>query len=164
MLGEDYMVKVALANRVKEKNCLNCDSTFVLLISGPGSTKQKYCSSCETTYGDKLYPSYRKWETSEAGRKYMKEYHATNKAKYKKLVFDHYGWSCNCCSEKTIEFLSIDHVYGGGSKQRRENNIRGLKLYKKIISENYPDEYQILCMNCNFGKKITEGLCPHKLV
>jgi hypothetical protein len=26
---------------------------------------------------------------------------------------------------------------------------------------NYPEGFQILCMNCQFGKRMNNGVCPH---
>lgn len=26
---------------------------------------------------------------------------------------------------------------------------------------NYPEGYQVLCYNCNCGKSINNGICPH---
>jgi len=40
-------------------------------------------------------------------------------------VIEHYGGKCECCGEEHMEFLSIDHVKGGGTKERRDNNKRG---------------------------------------
>lgn len=86
-----------------------------------------------------------------------------DKLKYKVLA--HYGQKCNCCGEIMLKFLTIDHVNNDGNKDRQGKNkyrISGWFLYKKIIKENFPDTYQILCMNCNFGKRMNNGICPHK--
>ena len=66
---------------------------------------------------------------------------------------------CNCCGEKEIQFLSIDHINGGGFKHKKEI---GGNLYNWLIQNNYPGGFQVLCMNCNFGKAICK-ICPHKL-
>lgn len=60
-----------------------------------------------------------------------------------------------------IEFLTIDHIHGGGRRER-ETTLRGLKFYRWLIANNFPrDRYRLLCMNCNFshGKY---GYCPHQ--
>ena len=36
----------------------------------------------------------------------------------KKQIFDIYGWICNCCGEKNPKFLTIDHVFNDGFKDR----------------------------------------------
>ena len=75
-------------------------------------------------------------------------------------VIEYYGGRCNCCGEKDIRFLSIDHINNDGAKHRK--SINGNNLYVWIINNNYPEELQVLCWNCNCGKRINNGICPHK--
>ncbi len=35
-------------------------------------------------------------------------------------------------------------------------------LYRWIIKNNFPEEFQILCFNCNSGRHINGGICPHE--
>ena len=70
-----------------------------------------------------------------------------------------YGGKCVCCGETIIEFLTIDHINGGGTKHRKE--VVGGRLYDWLIKNNFPEGYQILCMNCNMAEGIFGG-CPHK--
>ena len=69
---------------------------------------------------------------------------------------------CNCCGESTIRLLTIDHINGGGNKERRIQRRNQKDYYKSIVDRNYPDTYQILCYNCNCGRAINNGVCPHK--
>lgn len=89
----------------------------------------------------------------------MKAYY--NLAKLK--VFDYYGNICNCCGEDEIFFLTIDHVNNDGNTERWRHGqkIGGKNLYVKIVSSGFPETYQLLCMNCNFGKRMNNGICPH---
>jgi len=66
---------------------------------------------------------------------------------------------CQCCNESMLEFLSIDHIIP--IAQTKEKRMHGIQLYNSIIKNNFPNKYQILCFNCNFGKKHHEE-CPHK--
>lgn len=86
--------------------------------------------------------------------------------KAKKTVFDYYGWICNCCGETGRTFLTIDHVNNDGHKQKSKNGVRlsGMHLYLVIIKEGFPNKYQILCMNCNWSKRMNNGMCEHKLI
>ena len=86
--------------------------------------------------------------------------------KYKNIIYSHYGYKCNCCEETGKSFLTIDHVNNDGYKERwkGKTKIVGEKFYRKIIKENFPDKYQILCMNCNWSKLINDGVCEHKLI
>jgi len=94
----------------------------------------------------------------------LQERESKSKSRYKlKLdILKHYGAYCFCCNETTIEFLSIDHIDGNGNKHRKDNNIKGgVWLYKWLIDNNYPSGFQILCHNCNQGRYINGGICPH---
>jgi len=70
-----------------------------------------------------------------------------------------YGGKCELCGEDNPHFLTIDHVNGGGSKEKK---ILGnsYALYRKLRDENYPrDNYRLLCYNCNCAlgfNRITE--------
>ncbi len=85
---------------------------------------------------------------------------------YKKSVLDYYGWKCNCCGETTPQFLTVDHVDNDGFLDKDSNGRRrtGYSLYYKIVKEGFGSKYQILCMNCNHGKRMTNDVCPHKLI
>jgi len=106
----------------------------------------------------------------------MKNYYQKNKEKrkasvrkhrlkIKNRIFNHYGWKCACCGENNKEFLSIDHINGGGRQHIR--SLGGGKfwggdiLYRWLIKNNFPEGFRTLCMNCNFaiGKV---GYCPHR--
>lgn len=82
----------------------------------------------------------------------------------KKTVFDHYGWICNCCGETLSQFLTLDHVNNDGKldKNKNGNRVYSGTLYNKIIKLGFPNDYQVLCWNCNCGKSINKGICPHK--
>ncbi len=86
---------------------------------------------------------------------------------WKKEIYDHYGNRCNCCGETEVHFLSIDHINNDGYKQRAyRNGKRGYwssyRVYEYIIKNNFPTDLQLLCMNCNYGKKQNKGVCPHQ--
>ncbi|MBT7824440.1 MAG: hypothetical protein HN605_04525, partial [Thaumarchaeota archaeon] len=55
---------------------------------------------------------------------------------------------CVKCGEKEMGFLEIDHIKGV-----IENDGRGgPALVKYIINNNFPENYQVLCTNCNWLK------------
>lgn len=75
-------------------------------------------------------------------------------------VIDAYGGPiCVCCGEKERKFLCIDHVNNDGSSHRKE--VQGGMLYNWLKKNNYPKGFQVLCCNCNFGKHLNGGICPH---
>jgi hypothetical protein len=67
---------------------------------------------------------------------------------------------CACCGEAELEFLSIDHLYGGGGKHRRQIGAGGNGLVLWLRKNGYPSGFQVLCHNCNLAKGYY-GECPH---
>lgn len=67
--------------------------------------------------------------------------------------------ACACCQERIIQFLTIDHKEGGGKKHLEV--IGQGKLYAWLAKNHYPPGFQVLCIQCNFGRQINGGVCPH---
>lgn len=80
--------------------------------------------------------------------------------KLKFQVFEHYGGKCSCCGESHFEFLSIDHINNNGNEHRKDIKKYGTHFYKWIIDNNYPNDLQVLCFNCNLSKGFY-GYCSH---
>jgi hypothetical protein len=86
----------------------------------------------------------------------------TYRSKLKKEVMEAYGGKCACCGENLIEFLTIDHINGGGNKHRRALRIgSGSGFYCWLKKNNFPTGFQVLCHNCNIAKG-HYGRCPHE--
>ena len=90
--------------------------------------------------------------TREKRLKQMKEVRLRDKLN----LFEFLGKKCLHCGFTDHRALQIDHVFGGGSKSRKEKRIVSYKAYSKIIKEN-PQEYQLLCANCNWIKRHENG-------
>ena len=72
---------------------------------------------------------------------------------------------CACCGETEIDFLTLDHKDNNGSMFKINYNTgRRDKIYQRLKKEGYPKEenLQVLCFNCNCGRQINGGICPHK--
>jgi len=83
--------------------------------------------------------------------------------KLKRVVLNYYGNKCICCGEQIIQFLTIDHINGNGCRHRKKLGVSsGSDFYKWLIDNNFPGGFQILCFNCNCGKSVNGGICPHK--
>ncbi len=83
--------------------------------------------------------------------------------KIKDLVYSHYGgYRCACCGETVKEFLSLDHIDNNGAQHRpkRIGHGCGKFIYWWAKRNGFPPILQVLCMNCNWGKRLT-GVCPH---
>jgi hypothetical protein len=79
------------------------------------------------------------------------------------------GYKCACCGETEPKFLTIDHIFNNGAEHRRElggvdGNGKGYSNRVLVWAKQhgYPAGFQVLCMNCNFGKSVNGGICPHK--
>lgn len=101
---------------------------------------------------------YRGKHREEIATQQRKEY-----AEKRLLIIQHYGGKCACCGEDEPLFLEIDHINNDGWTHRKEIETSAKALVLWIIRNNYPDGFQILCANCNQGKKRGGGICPHKL-
>lgn len=76
-------------------------------------------------------------------------------------VFEAYGgYCCACCGEKERAFLTIDHIHNDGCKHRKE--IGQSNCYRWLRDNDYPSGFQVLCMNCQWGRKNCNGVCPHQ--
>lgn len=78
-------------------------------------------------------------------------------------VFAGYGGKCVCCGEATQQFLTVDHINGGGSQHRRKAKLNGSRFYAWIIKNNFPADLRLLCYNCNCGRHMNGGVCPHEM-
>ena len=71
-------------------------------------------------------------------------------------VLTHYGnqkLACVQCGEDRVACLSIDHIEGGGNKQRKGKLRASTAFYRWLKREGYPEGYQTLCMNDQFVKR-----------
>jgi hypothetical protein len=74
--------------------------------------------------------------------------------------------SCECCREATYCFLTVDHIHGGGTAERR---AFGHTTTWRIVWREYrttgewpTDRYRVLCANCNQAFRVG-GACPHQV-
>ena len=77
-------------------------------------------------------------------------------------ILNHYSngdLKCACCGENESDFLTLDHIDGGGRQHRKK--VGSGNIYVQIRREGYPKGYRVLCMNCNFCYGI-KGYCPHQ--
>lgn len=111
----------------------------------------------------------REWRKKNADR-----FHATQKRVYDKIRLEVLKKlsnkdipECSCCGETEFLFLHIDHIHGNGAEHRREMVKEqgyvsaGNNLPYWLKKHNYPKGFQVLCANCNLGKRLAKE-CPHK--
>jgi hypothetical protein len=96
----------------------------------------------------------------------------------KKLVLSWYGGRCVCCGIAILDFLTLDHIFDDGGREELSTSrtitqsgrplprriCAGNIFYSKIKKLGYekrPKDLQILCWNCQWGKRLNNGFCPH---
>lgn len=93
---------------------------------------------------------------------YNRKWSAEYRARIKAEMIAAYGGACNCCGEAEPLFLQLDHVENDGNLDRKAHKTSA-KLWAHLKREGWPkDRYQLLCANCNFGKAMNGGVCPHR--
>lgn len=96
----------------------------------------------------------------------IKEYQRNRRESAKKIVYSHYGNMCVCCGETNPIFLTLDHKNNDGYKFKTDNKGRTYSSYNRynnIIKAGFPEDLQVLCFNCNCGRAINGGICPHNI-
>jgi len=113
-------------------------------------------------------------EWNEAHKERKKQNSKRAYWKLKEEAFMAYGgYVCQCCGETEPLFLSIDHINNDGYlyRQSKKNSAGtyskvgrcGETLFRWLKKNNYPEGFQILCLNCNGGKHRNGGICPHQV-
>ena len=109
---------------------------------------------------EELIEKRKKYEQSRKPQRQI--YAAERVRKIRLLIINHYTKNtliCQCkrCDVKGYDFLTIEHLNTDGAEQRREINPQ--QIYRFIIDNDFPDDYTVLCWNCNCSKKGKE--CAH---
>ena len=126
------------------------------------SAKSGFDSSCKFCRGVKNQA----WRDNN----WVRTRELNKKSQYKrsrelrKAAIEAYGGKCNCCGERTHEFLTLEHINGIPPEDRYSNGKRKrtVEIYRRLEREGWPKEnYTVLCYNCNCAKAHT-GTCPHE--
>lgn len=126
----------------------------------------KKCTSCKKIldidlfYNNKSEKDGLSHECKECHKIKIRKYYVERRKKLRKIIYLHYGNKCNCCGLDDVRFLTIDHVNNDGCKEKSRNN---LTLLSRIIRNNFPTNFQLLCWNCNGAKSVNGGTCPHNI-
>lgn len=91
-------------------------------------------------------------------------YHRNRRQRIKEDALEAYGGAiCVCCGESGLWFLTLDHVNNDGHLQRKDAGML-YTSYTALHVKGYPQTppLQVLCYNCNNGKRVNGGVCPHQ--
>lgn len=100
-----------------------------------------------------------KYDVSAYNKRYRAKYQEKFKEKFrsdqKRLrneIFQLLGDECFKCGFLDKRALQIDHIKGGGC---RERNTNGVYYYGRVIKsiKALENKYQLLCANCNWIKR-----------
>lgn len=157
-------------------------------MSNPGNTGlMRTCSTCKVPkpntldYFGKRYekrhaPTTLDSRCKQCRRRLRKEWGLRNVAqlaataaerrlRVRMLVLVHYSIdgtpACRCCGEAHVEFLSIDHIDGEGTRHRKAIGKVGASFYAWLVKQGLPTGYRVLCHNCNMAMGFY-GTCPHQ--
>ena len=144
------------------KICTKCGiERLALQFSRQGRTayRNPVCQACDTKRT--IQKNKRKPRTVAIRRKRHSD-------RLKAEAYAAYGGAtCACCGETEISFLTLDHIANDGARWRKEifrtNKGRGgLSTYAWCKRNGYPPIFQVLCWNCQWGKVLNAGTCPHQ--
>ena len=124
---------------------------------------EKYCRVCNCLLNiDNQHPS-----NVAIGVKLCKSCQSSERIKdYQRLklsIITKLGLKCACCNRNEYELMTIDHIHGGGGKQKK--TLRGhayLVWLDKLPFDELLQDFRCLCYNCNYACGFW-GECPHTL-
>ena len=70
----------------------------------------------------------------------------------RRQVLDLLGGECVRCGFNDERALQVDHIDGGGNKERIALNGANASVYRRVLATNGVG-YQLLCANCNWIKR-----------
>lgn len=130
-------------------------------------TRDSYCIACANEVSarwternkDQKYAKAAEYRSNNKAR--INSWHRINRANLKKAAFEAYGNKCACCSETEPDFLTIDHIEGGGIQHRANIKKQFGSIYRWLAARGYPEGFRVLCYNCNCAAGFF-GICPHQ--
>lgn len=114
--------------------------------------RQYQCKECRNLLYRKLYSK------NVAHRRAM---NSARRLKLRLEWIEAYGGCCSCCKEKEARFLTLQHIGGGGSRERKvfHTTFGIIAMLKRL---GWPkNNHTILCANCNMATMFGDS-CPHE--
>lgn len=145
---------------IMERRCAHChltlDATKFNVRRVSPSGLDCYCRECSRIRQKISYQKHRKEYIAKVSAHRLIWY-----ARLRQELLDAYGRRCACCGESEPAFLTLDHINGGGKKDRAQIPDGQRGLYRKLKKLGWPtDRFRLLCMNCNFATRRGTP-CPH---
>ena len=144
-MGVRQAFNALIVSNTAQLLCHNCNGSY---------GAYGYCPHCQESSFPVELPSIKKIGSKKLWMPYYKRY---RNQQLRLNAFSSYGAQCSCCFEYRYEFLTIDHIEGGGSEHRKKVH----NIYEWLRANGYPKGFRTLCYNCN-GSLGLYGTCPHK--
>lgn len=163
--------KAEIKNGQPPRGCCSRPCAYALRRNSRQPETRK-CSKCERVFefSKKFFPALKKMKHGigticrECTNKYAKTINKPERDALRIIVLTEYSkdkqLGCSCCGEKTVEFLTLDHIYGGGQEERKK--YPATSLFRRLRKLGFPQgQHRTLCYNCNccLGRY---GYCPHQ--
>ena len=109
-------------------------------------------------YAHRDDPAYKKKVLERRRKLTASGYDKGWRLKRKIATLTHYSNSnkpeCVMCGFGDVRALSIDHINGGGTRERLSDpSLKGQSVYYYLNKRGFPLGFQTLCMNCQFIKR-----------
>jgi hypothetical protein len=113
----------------------------------------KWCALCEKllSIDDFYVVGGKRYRRLAYCKKCDNQRQASTRKARRWACLDAMGGKCVQCGFNDYKALQIDHVNGGGCAEFRAIGSNTVTYFKKVLAS--PDEYQLLCANCNWIKK-----------
>jgi hypothetical protein len=146
----------------KMSNCKECKKAYDRENRGKQSSRHREWKARNKEQQKAYRAEYRPraLELRELNREKVRAQANAWNRRMQDAAIDAYGGFCACCGETERTFLQIDHVNDDGAEHRRM--IKGARLAPWLRKNGYPEGFRVLCANCNFGRHINGGACPHE--
>lgn len=154
------------STRVNTKGCSRCSCVLGLdefhRDKSSSDGRYKYCKTCQNSYYRKLYADKKLAISNSDIRRY--------KGRLRKVTAltivcggrpkCFYHSTLNCCKDPyNIDYLTLDHLEGGGLKHRREIGCAGGTRFYSWVNMNKEKAKDLLvcaCMNAQFIRRYNE--------
>lgn len=131
-----------------EKKCKKC-SEIKDVVNFSKTKRYKdgfhiYCKPCRVKLQRVVF-----LKNPETQRSYKRKWNKNLKNQVFEYYCDSKEFKCMKCGFSDIRALTLDHIEGQGNKHRKDVGY----VYRWVVKNDFPEGFQILCMNCQFVKK-----------
>ena len=147
----------------EERKRIKGGQTFYAHLKKHGWPKDRYrllCANCNGSIGRHGYCPHQS-SAPDIERLVKNERQRARGKLLRKAMVEAYGGKCECCGETALLLLMLDHIEGGGTKERNAGAVSGAILYRRLQLAGWPrGKYRLLCENCNLSRAYYKR-CPH---